>query len=55
MNMQQKALFERTILDIGPNPEHGLGIEVDWDIVSRDWYSHIRLDEKGLKSQIRSI
>ena len=33
----------------------GLGIEVDWDIVSRDWYSHIRLDEKGLKSQIRSI
>ena len=40
---------------VGPNPEHGLGIEVDWDIVSRDWYSHIRLDEKGLKSQIRSI
>jgi hypothetical protein len=33
---------------VGPNPEHGLGIEVDWDIVSRDWYSHIRLDEKVL-------
>ena len=40
---------------VSPNPEHGLGIEIDWDVVNRDWYSHIRLDEKGLKTQIRKI
>ena len=40
---------------VSPNLEPGLGIEIDWDIVNRDWYSHIRIDEKGLKSQIRSI
>ena len=31
---------------VSPNPEPGLGIEIDWDVVNRDWYSHIRLDEK---------
>ena len=40
---------------VRPNPEPGLGIEIDWDVINRDWYSYIRLDEKGLKAEIRSI
>ena len=41
--------------EVAANPNPGLGIEIDWDVINRDWYSYLKLDLKGLKSEIRSI
>ena len=41
--------------EVTVNPEHGLGIAIDWGIINRDWYSYLKLDENGLKSKTRSI
>ena len=41
--------------EVTANPDFGLGIEIDWDVINRDWYSYLKLDPNGLKSEIRSI
>jgi L-alanine-DL-glutamate epimerase-like enolase superfamily enzyme len=41
--------------EVTVNPDPGLGIEIDWDVVRRDWYSHLKLGSNGLESEIRSI
>ena len=41
--------------EVTVNPEPGLGIQVDWETVNRDWYSYLKLDQSGLKSETRSI
>jgi L-alanine-DL-glutamate epimerase-like enolase superfamily enzyme len=37
------------------NSNPGLGIEVDWEVINRDWYSYLKLDQNGLTSETRSI
>jgi len=37
------------------NSNPGLGIEVDWEVINRDWYSYLKLDQNGLSSKTRSI
>lgn len=41
--------------EVTVNPDPGLGIQVDWETVNRDWYSYLKLDQSGLKSENRSI
>ncbi len=40
---------------VSSNSRPGLGIEIDWEIINRDWYSYLKLDDKGLISKKRSI
>jgi len=37
------------------NSEPGLGIEIDWEVINRDWYSYIKWDGVKLEAQTRSI
>jgi L-alanine-DL-glutamate epimerase-like enolase superfamily enzyme len=41
--------------EVTVNPDPGLGIEIDWDVIHRDWYSHLKLGPNGLETEIRSI
>tara|TARA_Y100000022_G_scaffold764_1_gene621 strand:- start:3405 stop:4031 length:627 start_codon:yes stop_codon:yes gene_type:complete len=41
--------------EVTVNSNPGLGIEVDWEVINRDWYSYLKLDQNGLTSETRSI
>ena len=41
--------------EVTANSDPGLGIEIDWDVVYRVWYSYLKLGPKGIKSETRSI
>ena len=37
---------------VSANSESGLGIELDWDVINRDCYSYLKLDDHGLYKRI---
>ena len=41
--------------EVTVNPDPGLGIEIDWEVIHRDWYSYLKLDQNGLKAETRTI